>query len=127
LGMEENIHFMGPSSDIPGALARAKAFLMSSDFEGMPNGMLEAMAVGLPCIVTECPCGGPKAVIESGKDGILVPVSDEDAFYQALCRLEENPDFRKSVAEQAKEKAEMFSPGKIFAKWEEYIMKVAKM
>ena len=56
---------------------------MTSNYEGMPNALLEAMAVGLPCISTDCPTG-PAEIIDNGINGILVPVDNEVALTKAI-------------------------------------------
>lgn len=83
LGMQDKITLCGRTDDIPGVLSKADAFVLSSDFEGMPNALLEAMAVGLPSISTDCPTG-PSDIIENGKNGILTPVGDVQKMADAI-------------------------------------------
>ena len=123
LHVEKNIILKGASNDIPKVLQRAKVFLLSSDYEGVPNGLLEAMAVGLACVSTDCPCGGPKMVINNNENGVLIPVGDENSLYEALCRMEDL-DFRNKIATNAKCSAENFKPEVIFNKWEKYLIDV---
>ena len=78
--------------DVHEKILTAEMFVMSSDFEGMPNALLEAMALGLPCISTDCPCGGPRMLIEPYENGILVPVKDTKAMTEAMCFMADNPD-----------------------------------
>ena len=68
----------------------ADLFLLSSDFEGMPNALLEAMTVGLPCISTDCRTG-PKDMIRDGENGFLVPVGDTEAMARRLLQLIRDP------------------------------------
>ena len=65
-------------------------FVSSSDYEGMSNSMLEAMAIGLPCVCTDCPAGGARAVIKNGENGLLVPVGDADALFGAMKEVAES-------------------------------------
>ena len=87
LGLSDGVALCGRTSDVPAVLADAKGFLMSSDYEGMPNALMEAMAVGLPCVVTDCPCGGPGELIADGTNGVLVPVGNSRAMADQIKRL----------------------------------------
>ncbi len=124
LGLEGRVQLMGLSSNIPEDIKGAKIFVLPSDFEGMPNALLEAMALGLCCISTDCPCGGPRAVIEDSISGKLIPVGDEDALVEALSLLLADGDRRDAMARAARLRAEMFSPEEIFRHWQDYVEKV---
>ena len=124
LGMEGRIRLMGASDDMPAALAGCKLFVLSSDFEGMPNALLEAMAAGRCCVSTACPCGGPEAVIENGVSGLLVPVGAEEALSAAMRELLEDEKKRRALAAAAGESAEAFRPEAIFAHWRDYVEQV---
>ncbi len=121
LNVGNSIFLNGPSSDIPSVLSKSKCFILSSDYEGMPNGLLEALAMGVCCISTDCPCGGPKMVIEDGVNGFLIPVGDEDKLFDVLCMIESNAVIRNQISNRAKEKATTFKPEYIFKQWDEYI------
>ncbi len=121
LGVEENIHFMGTTNDVASVLKKAKAFLMTSDYEGMPNALLEAMAVGLPCICTDCPCGGPKMVITHGENGVLVPVGNEEELIRSLLEIHHNETYRTKLGENAKVSSFANEPQKINHDWKKYI------
>ena len=71
-GIKDRVHFRGIVEDVRNELKRAGVFVMSSDYEGMPNALMEAMAVGVPIISTDCPCGGPSELLGNGKYGVLV-------------------------------------------------------
>lgn len=123
-GLEHNIHLMGLTSDVPKVLSKAKMFILSSDYEGMPNTLLEAMAVGLPCISTDCPCGGPRTIIEHGKDGLLVPVNDDEKLARSILLLLEDKEFSNRISKNAKKKSEIFKPSYIFKQWKDYFVEV---
>lgn len=86
LDMNQNIKLMGRSDNIPQELHSRDVFLMSSDFEGMPNALAEAMATGLVCVSTDCKTG-PKDLIDDGKNGFLVPTGDVDKFTEVIGRI----------------------------------------
>lgn len=93
-GLSESVRLMGRTTDMISALQGADAFLMTSDYEGMPNSLLEAMVAGLPCISTDCRTG-PKDMIDDGENGFLVKTGDSGSIASAICRV---ADMEKSEA-----------------------------
>ena len=83
LGMNGRINLRGRTDDVHSALMEHDAFIMSSNFEGMPNALAEAMAVGLVCVSTDCKTG-PRDLIKDGENGFLVPVGDEGAMTKKI-------------------------------------------
>ena len=124
LGLEERVLLPGLSADIPQAIGGAKLFVLPSDYEGMPNALLEAMALGLACISTDCPCGGPAELIENEKNGLLVPVGDERALTAAMARLLGDDAERAALGRAARERAEAFRPEAVFRQWEACVQAV---
>lgn len=86
LDLEDVVTFEGRSNEMHRELCCRDAFLMTSDYEGMPNALLEAMAVGLVCISTNCKTG-PKDMITPGENGLLVDTGDVDAAAEAIIRV----------------------------------------
>lgn len=101
--LEGRIFLPGRVADIQKAYREADAFVFSSDYEGYPNALMEAMAAGLPCISTDCPTG-PSALITDKKDGLLVPVGDALAMSRAMQRLLENPEAANQMGLAARTK-----------------------
>lgn len=104
LGMNKNIHLCGWRRDISELLSTYDAFLMSSDYEGMPNALAEAMACGLVCLSTDCKTG-PKDMIDSGLNGYLAKTGDEQSFTEGIQKiLQMDPQQCAAMATAAKEK-----------------------
>lgn len=102
LGMETRIFLAGYSDDIGRIYAQSDLFVMSSDYEGMPNALMEAMAEGLPCISTDCETG-PADLIESRKNGILVPIKNEKAMVDAIEQMLADPTTAINMGRCARE------------------------
>lgn len=118
----ENYIFMeGFSNNVHDKIIDAYAFLSSSDYEGMSNSMLEAMAIGLPCICTDCPIGGAHMIIENGINGILVPVGDSSAMSAEICRLIENPILCQKISIESCKVRERLNEDSICEKWNELL------
>ena len=83
-GIESKVSLPGRSHNIASDTHDAYAFVLSSDYEGLPNGLMEAMAMGLPVISTDCKGGGARAIVQNGINGILVSVNDEAMMADAL-------------------------------------------
>lgn len=118
---ENCIHILPSRKDIHEYIKGYAMFVSSSDFEGMSNSMLEAMALGLPVICTDCPAGGARAVIRNGENGILTPVGDTNALYLAMKNLAENPEFAETLGKNAVKIRTEQSVGKIIEKWMDMI------
>lgn len=124
LGLAGRVLLKGRTTDVPSALAGAKVFVLSSDYEGMPNALMEALAVGVPSISTDCPCGGPNALIRQGENGLLVPVGDAEAMAEAMDRLLSEEAFAEQLGNCAREQATQFKPEAVFTQWKAYIERV---
>lgn len=126
LGIAEKVYFMGRKSDIRTEIEHARIFVLASDYEGMPNALLEAMATGLAVISTDCPCGGPAAVIRDGQNGLLIPVGDTDALEAALRRILEHPQLEEEMGMEAAKLAEELTPAKVCGQWQDEIERMVE-
>lgn len=127
-GLENCVRLSGNTDDILAQYVSADAFIMTSDYEGMPNALLEAMACGLPVISTDCPCGAPAELIENGKNGILVPMEEENSMQagltEALERLLTDREFAAGLGREAKNVRSKFAPERIYAQWDALIARI---
>lgn len=121
LKCENCIHIIPARKDIHDYVKDYTMFVSSSDFEGMSNSMLEAMAMGLPCVCTDCPAGGARAVIKDGENGLLTPVGDYHALYLAMKKIAENPELANKLSQNSVKIREEQSVNKIIKKWMELI------
>lgn len=111
-------------NDVLERIHNARAFVLSSDFEGMPNALIEAMAMGLPCISTDCPCGGPRFLIQHEVNGLLVPVNGKEEMKQAMCRVAEDEALCRALGANAKKVRETLSADKICKDWLDFCERV---
>ena len=121
LGIDCAVKFEGFSLDIHEKIKDSQIFVMTSNFEGMPNALIEAMAMGFPCIATDCPSGGPAELIRDGENGLLVPVGDEFAIANRICELIDNPDLRESLSEKAVCIRKTHAISEIMEKWQQFL------
>ena len=124
LGISDKVEFTGVVSDVRDRLYDAYAFLLTSDTEGMPNTLLEAMSLGVACISTDCPCGGPAEVIEDGVNGILVKPGDSDGLAIALEKLISDNELMESLGRAAHETMKDYRPIVVNSRWEFYYLSI---
>ena len=96
-------------------------YVLSSDFEGMPNALLEAMAMRFPVISTDCGGGGPRELIVDGVNGLLVSVNNELLLAEKICWMIENTIEKEKMAENAYKVRQSHAVDKICREWERYI------
>ena len=121
LNLEDKIKLCGVSDNIKNELQKSEIFVMPSDYEGMPNALIEAMAVGLPVIATDCPCGGPRELIKNNVNGILVRLNDIEEIRKNIELLIENKELAIHLGNEAKKIRKILNVDTIVEQWEEYI------
>ena len=124
LGIVNNVAFMGNDATWHGKEYNDAMFILSSDYEGMPNSLAEAMALGIPSISTDCPTGGSRELIEDGTNGFLVPVNDPTALASKM--LEINSQTTDYFFLNTRTMVKDYSPETIANKWIEYINNLSK-
>lgn len=108
-------------SNIHEIVRKCYMFVSSSDYEGISNSMLEALAMGMPIVCTDCPIGGAHMFIKSGHNGILVPPKNTEALASAMMELIGNTQKTVNIATNAKKIYEQLSLDKITDKWIEIL------
>ena len=101
LGINEKVEFIPFSNEVHKLIIKDAAYVNSSDHEGMSNAMLEAMAIGMPVICTDCPIGGANAVIQSGKNGILTEVGNANEMCEAMKKIANDKEFADELSRNA--------------------------
>ena len=124
LKLINKIIFKGQVDNVKEEILKAGMFVLPSDYEGMPNALMEAMALGLPCISTDCPCGGPKALIKNDYNGILIRVNDLEQIKNAIRKIIEQPEFSEKIGNNARQISKTLNPKDINNKWKKYINSV---
>ena len=124
LGLEGRVLLPGTINNVPEKIHKSSLYVLSSDFEGMPNSLMEAMALGLPCISTDCPCGGPRELIENGKNGILVPTGNEKALADAMKNILNDEKFALKIGKNAMSIRERLSLNKVCKQWYDYFKSI---
>ena len=115
LGLEKRVLFMGNVVNLHERIADADVFVLSSDYEGLSNALMEAMMMGLPCVSTDC--AGADEIICDGENGLLVPVGDEAAMAEALDRILGDTALRERLGACAASSSERFRRENILKQW----------
>lgn len=113
----QTVSFPGHISDIHSKMQNCAVYLSTSNFEGISNSMLEALAIGIPTICTDCPVGGARMFIHNGLNGLLVPVGDADAVAAALSRIVDNPVFADKLSAESVKIREELNADVICSRW----------
>ena len=117
LNLEEKVKFPGYVDNLMERIKNAAIYVSSSDFEGISNSMLEALAMGIPSICTDCPVGGAAMVIENNKNGILIPAGDVTALRDAMLKMIEDSEFANLLSIEAVKVRQKYDVSKICKRW----------
>lgn len=124
LGIEGLVEFAGITNKPLDVMLTNKMFVLTSDFEGIPNSLIEAMSIGLPCISTDCRPGGAKFLIDNGKNGFLVPSGDAQEIASKMIWYMENPQEADKMGNEARKIADSYSENNITDLWVKYLRKL---
>jgi glycosyltransferase involved in cell wall biosynthesis len=117
LGLRDRVSMPGSTAAIGSWYARADLFALTSEFEGFPTALAEALAHGVPAVSFDCDTG-PRDIVRDGVDGTLVPPGDAEALQRALHRSMGDASLRARFAERAVEVRERLSLPRIAGMWE---------
>jgi glycosyltransferase involved in cell wall biosynthesis len=117
LGLDGDVILAGFQQNPFALMAGAAVFCSSSRYEGFSNVILEAMALGLPVVATDCPSGSEE-ILDGGKYGLLVPSEDPEALAESLARVLSDSHYRATLSGLSLRRAEDFDPAGIMEEWE---------
>lgn len=126
LNLNGKVLLPGSITHIEEMLVKAGLFVLSSRHEGMPNTLLEAMALGLPCVATDCEMG-PAELIRNFENGVLVEVDNINEISEAILLIIRNQELSKNLSKEAIKIRETNDPLKICTRFIDYIENIVKV
>lgn len=114
--LQANMHICSPTKNIGTEYTHSSLLVMSSNYEGFPMVMIEAMACGLPVVAFDFKCG-PKDIIQDGKNGLLVSNGDIQGLADAMMTLMGNEALRKRMGEEARKVISTYSEETVMSQW----------
>lgn len=120
--LSDRVLLPGSIENVPDAIYKTRVFVLTSNSEGVPNTLIEAMMMGLTVISTDCPCGGPAELISGFKNGILTPVGDIEKLQENLQYVLNNLQESDAMGIAAKKTGDIFRQKKVCKEWEEMLL-----
>ncbi len=121
LDIDENVIFEGETLTPYESIKDAKIWVLASDYEGIPNSLIEAMSIGLPCVATDCSPGGARFLINDAVNGYVVARGDVVGLYKKMRYLLENPIVADRIGNEAKKIKDLYSEKQILLQWENFL------
>ena len=125
LGLNDKVLLMGAKQDVLEWIKESYCFVLTSDFEGLPNSLIEAMSMGIPCISTDCSPGGARQLLGDDR-GLIVPCGDKERLAEAINMYLENKDVAMKYGEVAFELRKEIDCNKVAKEWIRLIEKVIR-
>ncbi|MBV9344120.1 MAG: glycosyltransferase family 4 protein [Gammaproteobacteria bacterium] len=120
VGVPERVVFIGQVAHLAALMKSAVAFVLPSRYEGFPNVLVEALAVGAPCVASDCP-GAVREILADGAYGILVPPGDSSALADAIARLVVDPQLRAQYSAAAAAAVQRYRLDQVMTRWEQVL------
>ena len=124
--ISSNVFFHGAVKNIPENIKDAKMIVLTSNYEGIPNVILEAFAAGVPVVSTDCSPGGARLLLGDNENGLLAPIGSAQEIAKQIQCIVENSDVAETFITKGRAKMNEFLPEKIFSKWNEYLENLIK-
>ena len=124
MNLSDRVHLPGYCSNVYEEIRNAALFVSSSDYEGISNSMLEAIALGVPTVCTDCPAGGARETIQNGVNGILVPIRNRKALAQAMQSVLSDKKLSESMSVSGSSLRNEINAPAITDRWMKYICKI---
>lgn len=123
IGLEKKINFQGFTENIHDEMSKASLFVLSSNYEGISNAMLEALAIGVPVISTDSPIGGAKMFIKDNYNGFLVKTGDTKGLASVMRKVLNDKNLAQSISYEAKKIQKILNKDEIINEWIKLIEK----
>ena len=120
----QHVYLKGNSKDVLEKIKNSSLFVLTSDYEGIPNALLEAMAIGIPSISTDCSPGGARMLIEDGVNGFIVPCGNVNELATKMELLLDDHILAKAFSKQSVLIRNQVDPELIAEKWISYIRRI---
>lgn len=124
--LEKKVFLHGIIKNITDEIRDARMLLLTSDYEGIPNVILEAFAAGVPVVSTDCSPGGAKFLIGDDENGLLAPIGDAKAIAQKMTKLVDDFQLASKYIENGRRKLQEFVPEEICKNWEKYLLGIVE-
>lgn len=121
LGAKDYIKFKGFTSNIFEVYSNSFMFILSSDYEGMSNSMLEALATGIPTLCTDCPVGAPKNFIKHNFNGFLCKVNDKNDMIDKITYIIKHKEILNDVSNEERKIISQISIDSVVSIWKEIL------
>ncbi len=124
LGISDNVFFYGRTKNTLEDMLVNDIYVLSSDYEGIPNTLIEAMSIGMPCVASDCTPGGARFLIKNGYNGLLIKKNSIEELSKAILFMIDNPKLAKQYGINAKQILNDFKPETIVKMWDNYILSI---
>ena len=122
--LDDKIVFMEYVNNVAEKIANAACFVLTSNHEGIPNALIEAMCIGIPCIATESDGGGVKSLIIDGENGVLIQKGDVASLALSMKKIIKDNKYSDSISKKAKLLRKKLSYNNIYEKWAYLVEKI---